>query len=106
MNADRLFFLACLLVCLVFNLSESVAGESEMIPLKVDHAELRSFEGLNISDLKVVDVNYVLPSGELVKLKHYTFRFFSQRFMDEDWYHKASLFMPSELVPEARSKLF
>ena len=26
--------------------------------------------------------------------------------MDEDWFHKASLFVPSGLVPEARGKLF
>ncbi len=46
-----------------------------MIPLRIDHDELRSFEGLDISDLNVADVDYALPSGEVVKLKHYTFGF-------------------------------
>ena len=104
MNTGRLFFI--LVVCIALLSSESVAGESEMIPLRIDHDELRSFEGLDISDLNVADVDYALPSGEVVKLKHYTFRFFSQRFMEEDWYHKASLFVPAELASEAKGKLF
>ena len=68
----RLPIVACVTMCIIFHLSESPAGEPEMIPLRVDHDELRSFERLDISDLAITDLDYALPSGDVVKLKQYT----------------------------------
>jgi hypothetical protein len=44
--------------------------------------------------------------GRFVDLNHYTFRFFSQRFLDEDWYHTAHVWVPESPCEEAKGKMF
>jgi len=76
------------------------------VPLTVDLDALRSHKGLSISGLDIQAETLSLNDGKTVKLKHYTFRFFSQRFLEEDWFHAAHIWIPEPLQERARGKLF
>lgn len=82
------------------------ADTLKLAPLNVDLKALRSHEGLMISDVAEKVVECRLDDSHTVRLKQYTFRFFSQRFMDEGWYHTAHVFVPSEMDQRAKGKLF
>ena len=77
----------------------------KLTPLRVDLNALQSPEGLQLERKSVREETVEVDSREVV-LRHYVFRFFSQRFMDEDWWHDAHLFVPVELADSARGKLF
>ena len=52
------------------------------VPLVVDLDALRSRVGLSISDLDVQKEKFSPDAKRTVSLRHYSFRFFSQRFLD------------------------
>ena len=85
--------------------SSQAAKPEKLMPLRVDLETLQSPEGLQL-ERKSVREEVVDVDGREVALRHYVFRFFSQRFMGEDWWHDAHLFVPVQLADEARGKLF
>ena len=93
-----------LLTCALYPMRADELSK-KLTPLLVDLKALRSPEGL-LLEKKVAKTETVEVEGREVVLRHYVFRFFSQRFMDEDWWHDAHLFVPVQLADEARGKLF
>ena len=81
------------------------AAPEKLTPLRVDLKQLRSAEGLRLERKGARDET-VMVDGRAVVLRHHTFRFFSQRFMDEDWWHDGHLFVPAKLPDAAKGKLF
>ncbi len=85
--------------------SVQAAELEKLTPLRVDLKVLQSPEGLELERRSVRDETVDVDDRE-VALRHYVFRFFSQRFMDEDWWHDAHLFVPVKLPEAAKGKLF
>ncbi|MEC8973541.1 MAG: hypothetical protein VX509_06440, partial [Verrucomicrobiota bacterium] len=81
------------------------AKPEKLTPLRVDLEALQSPKGLRL-ERKSVREEAVDVDGRAVALRHFVFRFFSQRFMDEDWRHDAHLFVPVKLPDAANGKLF
>ena len=71
----------------------------------MDLNALQSPEGLQLERKSVREETVEVDSQEAA-LRHFVFRFFSQRFMDEDWWHDAHLFVPVKLADAAKGKLF
>ena len=97
--------LALLMLLTGASQSAQVAKPEKLTPLRVDLEALQSPEGLQL-ERKSVREETVEVDGREVVLRHYVFRFFSQRFMDEDWWHDAHLFVPVKLPDAAKGKLF
>ena len=89
--------LALLMLLTGASQSAQVAKPEKLTPLRVDLEALQSPEGLQL-ERKSVREETVEVDGREVVLRHYVFRFFSQRFMDEDWSHDAHLFVPVKLL--------
>ncbi|MDP6794006.1 MAG: PhoPQ-activated protein PqaA family protein [Verrucomicrobiota bacterium] len=81
------------------------AKPEKLTSMQVDLEALQSPEGLQL-ERKSVREESIEVDGREVVLRHYVFRFFSQRFMGEDWWHDAHLFEPVKLPEEAKGKLF
>ena len=105
-SADMKAITLALLMLLAVVLQSSQAAKPEnLIPLRVDLETLQLPEGLQL-ERKSVREETVDVDGREVVLRHYVFRFLSQRFMDEDWWHEAHLIVPVKLADEARGRLF
>jgi len=94
-----LTLLASSVVCVL------AAKPEKLTPLRVDLAALQSPEGLQL-ERKSARTESVEVDGREVAVRHFVFRFFSQRFMEEDWWHDAHLFVPVTLPDAAKGKLF
>jgi hypothetical protein len=81
------------------------SAPAKLTPLRVDLKQLHSPEGLKL-ERKGVRNETVMVDGRAVVLRHHTFRFFSQRFLDEDWWHVGHLFVPAKLADKAKGCLF
>ena len=106
MSNIRLFFLSMLAVA---TLPASVTTTSQaqklaFTPLKIDLKELASPAGLNLSKVQEEVVPFKFDDGTTRNIRKRTFRFFSQRFLDEDWYHDAYLFEPVDLQDDDHDK--
>lgn len=81
------------------------AAPEKLTQLRVDLKQLRSAEGLRLERKGARDET-VMVDGRAVVLRHHTFRFFSQRFLDEDWWHIGHLYVPVKLAKQAEGSLF
>lgn len=110
MNLSMRYFCRSTLVVLIAAIfldgphGQSFAAEQAFIPLKVDLEALATPEGLELSDVKEEIVSFTFADGTTRDIRKRTFHFFSQRFLDEDWYHDAYLFEPVDLDPDDHDK--
>jgi len=96
---------ACLSAAVLFVSGAGTStGDKSFTPLKVDLATLASTDGLMLSNVEEEVVPFTFEDGTTRDIRKQTFRFFSQRFLDEDWYHDAFLFEPVDLKASDRDK--
>jgi enterochelin esterase-like enzyme len=100
------FALAIILsaAALVFLNIPQAQGAERFKPLAVNLKVLASTDGLDLSDVKEAVVPFTFEDGTICNIRKRTFRFFSQRFLDEDWYHDAHLFESVDLGEGEREK--
>jgi enterochelin esterase family protein len=80
------------------------AQETSFTPLKVDLKVLASTEGLELKNVQSEVIQFTFEDGTTRNIRKHTFRFFSQRFLNEDWYHDAYMFEPVDLDDGDRQK--